>query len=116
MRLILLLISLIPFCLKAQIFTNSAPQWGIVQYDWDGVYGSGVSTVDWNMDGWDDLTFGNSSGGLRAFINNHGNGFTYIHLPIIQQTESKSIMWLDIDGDGDMDFYYSDADGRIELL
>ena len=68
------------------------------------------------MDGWDDLTFGNSSGGLRAFINNHGYGFTYIHLPIIQQTESKSIMWLDIDGDGDMDFYYSDADGRIELL
>ena len=116
MRLILLLISLIPFCLKAQIFTNNAPQWGIVQYDWDGVYGSGVSTVDWNMDGWDDLTFGNSSGGLRALINNHGNGFTYIHLPIIQQTESKSIMWLDIDGDGDMDFYYSDADGRIELL
>ena len=90
--------------------------WGIIQYDWDGVYGSGVSTVDWNMDGWDDLTFGNSSGGLRTFINNQGNGFTSIHLPIIQQTESKSIMWLDIDDDGDLDFYYSDADGRIEII
>jgi len=116
MRLFLLFISLIPFCLKAQIFTNNAPQWGITQHDWDGVYGSGVSTVDWNMDGWDDLTFGNSSGGLRTFINNQGNGFTSIHLPIIQQTESKSIMWLDIDGDGDMDFYYSDADGRAEII
>jgi hypothetical protein len=97
-RICFLIISLIPFCLKAQIFTNSAPQWGITQHNWDGVYGSGVSTLDWNMDGWDDLTFGNSSGGLRTFINNQGNGFTSIHLPIIQQTESKSIKWLDIDG------------------
>ena len=115
-RICFLIISSIPFCLKAQIFTNSAPQWGITQHNWDGVYGSGVSTVDWNMDGWDDLTFGNSSGGLRTFINNQGNGFTSIHLPIIQQTESKSIMWLDIDGDGDMDFYYTDANGRTEIL
>jgi hypothetical protein len=115
-RICFLIISLIPFCLKAQIFTNSAPQWGITQHNWDGVYGSGVSTVDWNMDGWDDLTFGNSSGGLRTFINNQGNGFTSIHLPIIQLTESKSIMWLDIDDDGDMDFYYSDAFGRVEII
>ena len=70
-----------PFFVNAQIFTDNAPMWGIIQYDWDGIYGSGVSTVDWNMDGWDDLTFGNSSGGLRTFINNQGNGFTYIHLP-----------------------------------
>ena len=105
-----------PFFVNAQIFTDNAPMWGIVQYDWDGVYGSGVSTVDWNMDGWDDLTFGNSSGGLRTFINNQGNGFTSIHLPIIQQSESKSIMWLDIDNDGDLDFYYSDADGRVEII
>ena len=90
--------------------------WGIIQHNWDGLYGSGVSTVDWNMDGWDDLTFGNSSGGLRTFLNNQGNGFTTIHLPIIQQTESKSIMWLDIDDDGDLDFYYSDAEGRIEII
>ena len=115
-RIYFLIISLIPFCLNAQIFTNSAPQWGITQHNWDGVYGSGVSTLDWNMDGWDDLTFGNSSGTLRTFINNQGNGFTYLHLPIIQQTESKSIMWIDIDGDGDMDFYYSDAAGRTEIL
>ena len=114
-RICFLIISSIPFCLKAQIFTNSAPQWGITQHNWDGVYGSGVSTLDWNMDGWDDLTFGNSSGGLRTFINNQGNGFTSIHLPVTQQTEAKSIMWLDIDDDGDMDLYYSDAEGRAEI-
>ena len=90
--------------------------WGIQEYNWDGIYGSGVSTSDWNMDGWDDLTIGNSSGGLNTLINNQGNGFTYIHLPISQQTESKSIMWIDIDNDGDMDFYYSDAEGRTEIL
>ncbi|MGY8902715.1 MAG: hypothetical protein ACKVI1_08975, partial [Flavobacteriales bacterium] len=74
MRFYFLLISMSPFFVNAQIFTDNAPMWGIVQYDWDGVYGSGVSTADWNMDGWDDLTFGNSSGGLRTFINNQGNG------------------------------------------
>ena len=40
---------------------------------------------------------------------------TFIYL-ISQQTESKSIMWLDIDDDGDLDFYYSDADGRVEII
>ena len=90
--------------------------WGIVQYDWDGIFGSGVSTADWNLDGWDDLTFGNSGATIRTYLNNQGNGFTSIILPIYQQTESKSIMWLDIDDDGDMDFYYSDADGRVEIL
>ena len=75
---------MVPFFVNAQIFTDNAPMWGIVQYDWDGVYGSGVSTADWNMDGWDDLTFGNSSGALRTFINNQGNGFTSIHLPSIK--------------------------------
>ena len=104
-----------PFFVNAQIFTDNAPMWGIVQYDWDGVYGSGVSTADWNMDGWDDLTFGNSSGALRTFINNQGNGFTSMHLPVTQQTEAKSIIWLDIDDDGDMDLYYSDAEGRAEI-
>ena len=115
-RCFLLFISLIPFCSKAQTFTNSAPQWGIIQYNWDGLYGAGVSALDWNMDGWDDLTFGNSSGAVRTYINNQGEGFSPLPLPIIQQAESKSIMWLDIDGDGDMDFHYSDADGRSEIL
>ena len=116
MRFYFLLISMTPFFVNAQTFTNYAPMWGIEEYNWDGTYGSGVSTVDWNMDGWDDLTIGNSFGGVNTLINNQGNGFTYIHLPISQQAESKSIMWLDIDNDGDMDFYYSDAEGRTEIL
>jgi hypothetical protein len=116
MRLSILLLLLFPSLLKSQIFTNFAPQWEIAQYNWDGLYGSGVSTVDWNLDGWDDLTFGNSTGAVRTFINNQGNGFTAIPLPINQQTESKSIMWVDIDNDGDLDFFYSDKLGRIVIL
>jgi hypothetical protein len=116
MRLSIIILLLLPSLLKAQIFTNYAPQWGIIQYDWDGVYGSGVSTADWNLDGWDDLTFGNSGGAIRTFINNQGNGFTAIPLPINQQTESKSIMWVDIDNDGDLDFFYTDALGHVEIL
>ncbi len=116
MRLFFLFLALSPWITSAQIFKNNAPQWGVVQYDWDGIYGSGVSTADWNLDGWDDLTFGNSSGAIRTFTNTQGTGFSILPLPINQQAESKSILWLDIDNDGDMDFHYSDAEGRTEIL
>ena len=116
MRLFFLLLALSPWITSAQIFKNYAPQWGVVQYDWDGLYGSGVSTADWNLDGWDDLTFGNSSGAIRTYTNTQGTGFSILPLPINQQAESKAILWLDIDNDGDMDFHYSDAEGRTEIL
>tara|TARA_B110000091_G_scaffold138346_1_gene147910 strand:- start:241 stop:2211 length:1971 start_codon:yes stop_codon:yes gene_type:complete len=112
-------VSLLPFLTLAQTFTNLAPSWNISEYSWDGVYGSGVSAADWNQDGWDDLTYGNTSGNIRTHVNTGATGvmgFTALTLPISQTAESKSIQWVDIDEDGDLDFFYSDIEGRIEIL
>ena len=117
--LILILLSLLTFSSLAQTFTNLAPTWGILQYSWDGLHGSGVSAADWNLDGWDDLTYGNTNGTIRTYLNNGASGemsFTPIILPLTQTAESKTIQWVDIDEDGDLDFFYSDTEGRIEVL
>lgn len=74
-----------PYLITAQIFTNQAPEWGVVQYSWDGFLGSGCSTADVNGDGWDDLTFGNTSGAIRVYLNSGGNGFIVNNLGISQE-------------------------------
>jgi len=116
MRLHFFILFLTPSFLVAQTFTNYAPEWNIIQYDWDGVFGAGVTAADWNLDGWDDLTFGNTSGAVRTFVNTGGDGFEMIPLPITQVAETKAIQWVDIDNDGDMDFYISDVNGVINIL
>ena len=116
MRLHFFILFLTPSFLVSQTFTNYAPEWNITQYDWDGVFGAGVTAADWNLDGWDDLTFGNTSGAVRTFVNTGGDGFEMIPLPITQIAETKAIQWVDIDNDGDMDFYISDVDGVINIL
>lgn len=114
--LILLASILLPTLSISQTFQDLAPEWGINQYDWDGVFGAGVSAADWNRDGWDDLTFGNSSGSVRTFVNTGGDGFEMLALPITQQAETKAIQWVDIDGDYDMDFFLSDRNGNLYIL
>ena len=81
-------------------------QIGIVQYNWDGFFGAGCSTADWNRDGWDDLTFGNTSGALRTYKNDGNGGYEVIPLPVLQQAETKAIHWVDIDEDYDLDLFY----------
>ena len=100
----------------SQIFTDGAPGWQIVQYNWDGQFGAGVTAADWNRDGWDDLTFGNSSGAVRTFLNTGDGGFEMIPLPVIQVAETKAIQWVDIDEDYDLDFFMNDRYGRIVVL
>ena len=116
MRLSIIILLLFPSLLRAQIFTNYAPQWGIVQYNWDGQFGAGVTAADWNRDGWDDLTFGNSNGGVRTFLNTGNGGFEMIPLPIIQEAETKAIQWIDIDEDYDLDFFMINRYGKTVVL
>lgn len=116
MRQLLFILFLTPSFLVAQTFTNYAPEWNIIQYDWDGIFGAGVTAADWNLDGWDDLTFGNTSGAVRTFVNTGGDGFEMIPLPVTQNAETKALQWLDIDNDGDLDFYISDVNGAINIL
>jgi len=102
--------------LHAQVFQNMASSWGIVQYDWDGIYGAAVSTADWNNDGWPDITSGATDGALRTFVNQEGTGFQALPLPWLMESEVKALIWIDLDNDGDDDLFIQEDSGRCGLL
>ena len=101
---------------RSQVFTNHAPAWGINSHDWDGHYGAAVSTADWNNDGWADITLGSTDGGLRSFVNLEGGGFQIVGLPWSMQSETKALIWIDLDNDGDDDLFIQEESGRCGLL
>ena len=101
---------------QAQVFTNQAPAFGITAYDWNGHYGAAVSTADWNDDGWADITFGSSEGALRGYRNLQGNGFEMVAFPWTIGSETKALLWVDLDNDGDDDLFIQEENGRCGLL
>ena len=69
-----------------------------------GFLGSGVSFADFNGDQIDDLTFGHHAGQIR-YYQGDGVGFEEITFNIENDlSETKSVLWADIDNDGDQDF------------
>ena len=103
-------------CAESQVFQNVAPSWGVSQYNSNGIYGAAVSTADWNNDGWPDLTVGSSDGALRTFVNLEGSGFSMTPLPWVMQGETKALIWLDLDNDGDDDLFVQEDSGRCGVL
>ena len=94
-------------------WTLADPDPGIVAYT--NFLGQGLSFVDFNLDGWDDLTLTNASGSLE-FHAGGPQGFTPIDLGITAGAgRPLSLMWLDIDNDGDRDFLHT-AGMSISLL
>lgn len=69
-----------------------------------GYNGNGCSFVDFNLDGWDDATFSTLTGVL-FYENNQQGGFNEVDLGITILGESKHPTWIDIDNDGDLDFF-----------
>ncbi len=70
----------------------------------NGYNGNGCSFVDFNLDGWDDATF-STLYGVLFYENNHQGGFNEVDLGIDILGESKHPTWVDIDNDGDLDFF-----------
>lgn len=91
-------------------------QWSLLEPDpelmgYTNFLGQGLSFVDFNLDGWDDLTVTNSSGEL-AFYEGGVNGLTAVDLDIAPSYGRPiAVMWLDIDNDGDRDFLCSSGMG-----
>ena len=102
---------------NAQInFVNNAVGLGVNYNQGLPYLGSGVSFVDFDNDGWDDLSFASGDGlNLRFYRNNFGT-FTPISLigPIVHET--KQINWVDIDNDGDKDLFVSSATSGNKLF
>ena len=76
--------------------------------------GNGISFVDYNNDGWDDITLTTAVGVAIRFFKNTNGIFSeeFLNIPntIYQQ---KQVNWVDIDNDGDKDlFVTSDTNGN----
>jgi hypothetical protein len=76
--------------------------------------GCGVSMVDFNADGWDDLSFATANDGARFFTNEDGS-FAEVDLGIAVEENGKMITWVDFDNDGDKDLFLTHRYGRCKL-
>ena len=79
----------------------------------NSVFGGGVSFVDFDGDGWDDLTYSTDQTQEIVFLRNDGDGtFTKVNLLGIDgNRQAKSVMWVDYDNDGDKDFFTTSVFG-----
>src|SRR6185436_14443857 len=84
----------------SQGFTNLAPSFDLDYSFGMANYGGGVSFVDFDQDGLDDLTFTSGPGSPVHFHHNNGSGFTELVPLVINTTETKQPIWVDYDNDG----------------
>lgn len=104
-----------PSPVTAQYY-NAGPTYGVQPViSGSTVFGSGVSVHDFDGDGLDDLSFGTTND-PPFFFRNTGNGFEQI--PFEHPSPAltiKSILWVDIDNDGDKDLLLTYEFGAIRL-
>lgn len=78
-------------------------------------YGSSLSVVDFDNDGWDDLVLGSGSGDSLQFYHNVLGQFQAIGSPFEETENAKQILWVDYDNDGDRDFFILNHMGSSKL-
>ncbi|RZN81454.1 MAG: VCBS repeat-containing protein, partial [Winogradskyella sp.] len=107
------------FSIMAQInFQNNGSVLGLTANTGTSVFGgSGVSFVDYNGDGYDDITLASGENiPVRFYRNLDGTFFVEESLlPILgdYSYKTRSVTWIDFDNDGDKDlFLTSDTDGN----
>jgi enediyne biosynthesis protein E4 len=72
-----------------------------------------VQMIDFNADGWLDLAFTHTSGGINVWLNDHKRGFKAQSLEGVGNL-AYTMLWDDLDGDGDLDLVTSSYDAILE--
>jgi len=81
-------------------------------YGSSSIFGGGVSFVDFNGDGWDDLTLTTDDTKELVFLRNDNGVFTRIFIDgITTDFRAKHALWVDYDNDGDKDFFVTNLEG-----
>lgn len=101
----------------AQNFVNVAPLMGISHsVTTDLLYGgNGVSFFDFDNDGWDDITFIQENDSIIFYKNNNGN-FELIPSFVYNPGQTRQVLWVDYDNDGDNDLFITATNGLARLL
>lgn len=113
--MLLMVTGLLPIAFHAQ-FTSVTNTLGIPMITTGtSIFGHAVSVCDFDGDGLDDISFGTTDQSPR-FYRNIGNGFELMGINIESPTNSiKSILWVDIDNDGDRDLFISYENASVRL-
>jgi hypothetical protein len=102
----LLICTLNCFAFSQIIYQNTATTTGLNYSVGTPYLGSGPSFVDFDNDGWDDLTFASGDGQSVKFFKNNNGDFTEIDLNLTSiNYQTKQINWVDFDNDGDKDLF-----------
>ena len=113
---VILFFLLFPFFCAAQIsFTEKAGELGTDVSYGDSNLGGGVSFHDFDNDGWDDITYATEEGQEVLFFKNNEGHFERVDLGINDLYETKQVLWVDYDNDGDKDFFATSITGLNKL-
>lgn len=101
------LLCVFPHILLSQsLFTEKAEEYNLIHsYRGTGA-GGALSLVDFDSDGYDDITLASADGEKIVFYRNIIDGFQAIDLEGIDtECNNKQILWVDFDNDLDMDLF-----------
>jgi len=80
------------------------------------IFGAGISFIDFDGDGWDDISIPTTSTEQIYFMKNNNGTFSRVFPSgISSQTKAKQVLWVDYDNDGDKDCFITSVEGQNYL-
>jgi hypothetical protein len=97
----------------SQVYNNFSTQLGLNAIVDNNLHGAGVSTVDFDQNGWDDLTFCTDDA-IIVYLNEQGIALS-VEFPFEVDDNAKHPQWIDFDNDGDLDFWFTQMNAANKL-
>lgn len=101
----------------SQSFNNVGPASNL-RAIWEGVFnGGGITFVDFDGDGKDDITMSGGDLHTISFYRNNGTSFDSVTFPgVVNAMETKTVLWIDFDNDGDKDLFAGSFSASSKLF